>query len=170
MTHTYQFEQITRKDCEAMGGNIPWKVSKERLFRLDRNPQARKPWWFYLVFEGKERISIINGTPLLDDEGNPIEARDNPHPPEACAACVVRKGTPTPLVILIRREERSIRRAEMRSMRRVVAKQRPTFNAVPEDIVWHMHRRGKTLDTWSLQVLKSQNRDTLKSLSKAGVK
>ena len=165
MTHTHQFEQITRKDCEAMGGNIPWTVSTKRLFRLDRNPQAQKPWWFYRSFERGERISIINGTPLLDGEGNPIESVDNPHPP---GACVVRKGTPTPLVILIRREERRIRRAEMRSMRRVVAKQRPTFNAVPEDIVWHMHRRGKTLDTWSLQVLKSQSRDTLKSLPKAG--
>jgi len=165
MTHTYQFEQITRKDCEAMGGNIPWKITQKRLFNLDRNPNAFRPWWYWPCFERGERISIINGTPLLDDEGYPIESVDNPHPPEAC---VIRKGTPTPLVILIRREERGIRRAEERSTRRVVAKQRPTFNAVPEDIVWHMHRRGKTLDNWSLSVLKSHNRNTIKSLRKAG--
>jgi hypothetical protein len=165
MTHTYQFEQITRKDCEAMGGNIPWWVTRKRLFRLDRNPNACKPWWFWGYFQPPQRISIINGTPLLDDEGNPYETVENPYPPEAM---IVRKSTSSPLVILIRREGQRTRRAEERYIRRVVATVRVRFNAIPEDIVWHMHRRDKTLDNWSLQVLKSRSRNTFKSPRKAG--
>jgi len=171
MTYTVQFEQITRKDCEIMGGNIPWRETRHRyLFgskgrsgiirKLDRNPNAPKPFWFWDYFQPPQRISIINGTPLLDHEGNPIGTVENPYP---SGARVVRKGTPTPLIILIRREERRSRRTESLHVRRVVAKQQPTFNAVPEDILWHMHRRGKTLDNWSLQVLKSKNRHTLNS-------
>ena len=169
MTHTYQYEQITRTDCEQLT-NVPCRETRRRgledmILRLDMNPSAEKTWWHYDYYQPPQRISIINGTPLLDEEGNPYKTVEDPYPLEAV---IVRKGTSSPLIILIRREERRARRAETRSVRRVVTKQRPTFNAVPEDIVWHMHRKGKTLDNWSLSVLKSRNRNTIKSLRKTG--
>jgi len=172
--HTVRWNNITQKDCDAMGGNINMLPSRGYEEAIDMNPAAEKPAWWYewsSESDGKpdwREISMVNGTPLLDEEGNPIISGTCPAP--SSNARRIGKPTKSILDIIVRRETRRINREIEAAKPKVSITVKTTFNAVPEDILWHMHRRGKTLDTWSLQVLKSQNRDTLKSLPKAGAK
>ena len=170
--HIYRWNNTTQKDCDAMGGNVNQLPSHDYEQQLDPNPAAEKPQWWYVWradADGRpdwKDISMINGTPLLDDEGSPIKSGTCPSP-----SCSARKGARSDksiLDIIIRRETRRIRRKQEKREKQFTVCLQFTYNAVPEDIIWHINRRDKTLVVWALRVLKSRRQSPRRSPRKAG--